>query len=69
MAYFNGGAGGYYWLGRYTPLVKTTRVLCEACGEIELPLKPAGTIGRHWDTGFKWAPWYGCACHRCGKST
>jgi hypothetical protein len=70
MAYFNGGGGGYYWLGRYVPLAKTTLVYCDACAETKIPLpgKP-GDIGRHWETDFKWAPRYGggTCCSGCGK--
>lgn len=69
MAYFNGGLHGWNSPTGYIPAAKCTRVLCDACAEIELPLKPKGEIGRHWDTDFKWAPRYGAACHRCGKDT
>lgn len=69
MAYFNGGTGGHYWLGTYIPYVKTTRVLCDTCAEIELPLKPKGEFLRHENTGYKWAPRYGTACSRCGTDT
>ncbi len=69
MAYFNGTIHGLNnpLTGRYEPGEKCTRVLCDDCAEIELPLKPKGTVGRHWDTGFKWAPWYGAKCHRCNR--
>jgi hypothetical protein len=39
MAYFN-GSGGYYWLGNYVPLVKTTRVYCDECAEDAIPFPP-----------------------------
>lgn len=68
MSYFNGGIHGWNGPKGYVPAQPCTRVLCDDCAEIELPLKPRGTIGRHWDTGFKWAPYYGAPCHRCGKS-
>jgi hypothetical protein len=67
MTYFNGGTGGYYWMGKYVPLEKTTRILCDDCAEKELPLKPKGAAGRHWGTGFKWAPRYGAKCSRCER--
>lgn len=69
MAYFNGGIHGWNSPGGYVPPKPTTRVLCDDCAEIELPLKPKGTLGRHWDTGYKWAPHYGAACHRCQQAT
>ena len=71
MAYFNGGTGGYYWLGKYVPYVKTTKVYCDDCAEKTIPLKPKGEIGRHWHTDFKWAPHYGgdTKCGVCHKPT
>lgn len=75
MTYFNGGRGGYYWLGEYVPLERTTRIYCDECAETEIPLPPRegceGSSGaRHHSTGFKWAPRYGggCKCSKCGKS-
>jgi hypothetical protein len=73
MTYFNGGDGGYYWLGQYVPLTTTTRIYCDVCADAAIPLPPHGpngdSIGRHWETGFKWAPYYGgnAICTRCGK--
>jgi hypothetical protein len=69
MAYFKGGDGGYYWLGEYKPFVPISHICCDACAETYVPLKPKGTIGRHWDSGYKWAPWYGgkATCAHCGK--
>lgn len=65
MAYFNGSSPH---AEHYVPV---TKVYCDTCAETELPLKPKGTIGRHWDTGFRWAPWYGGGrkCDKCGKET
>ena len=67
MAYFNGGIHGTWTKDGYVPAAPNTRTLCDECAEIELPLKPKGTMGRHWDTGFRWAPRYGAACHKCSK--
>ena len=74
MTYFNGGTGGGYWMGKYVPLVPVTRIYCDACAETEIPLpkKDPGGVpgGRHWDTGFKWAPVYGggAVCAKCGSA-
>lgn len=74
MAYFNGGSGGYYWLGKYIPLVRTTAIYCDPCAETAIPLPEFGRngdkVGRHWETGYKWAPHYGggAVCHDCGKA-
>ena len=70
MAYFEQRGAMHGWWrsdGGYVPAAPVGRILCDDCGESELPLKPKGTIGRHWDTGFKWAPHYGAPCHRCGN--
>jgi hypothetical protein len=67
MSYFNGTIHGWNGPNGYDRGKPCTRVLCDDCAEIELPLKPKGTIGRHWDTDFKWAPIFGANCHRCGK--
>ncbi|MEQ1694751.1 MAG: hypothetical protein ABL901_02825 [Hyphomicrobiaceae bacterium] len=72
MTYFNGGTGGYYWLGNYVPLEKTTKIYCDGCAEAAIPLPPIAKVGlspgsRHWGTGFKWAPRYGAKCSKCGK--
>lgn len=70
MAYFNGGTGGYHWLGRYVPLVRTTLVYCDTCGPKLIPgYRHEVEFGRHFDTGFKWAPRYGgnTKCNGCGK--
>lgn len=72
MAYFNGGTGGYYWLGQYVPLVRTTEVYCDPCAEQgAVPLDHSKPYGKHWETSFKWAPHYGGdrACNKCGKLT
>lgn len=68
MAYFDGGLHGWNSNAGYVPAKPNTRVLCDPCGEVELPLKPKGERGRHWDTGFKWAPIYGAPCNRCGEN-
>ena len=73
MTYFNGGTGGEYWMGNYIPFIPVTRIYCDDCAETEIPLPrkdPANPqIGRHWGTGFKWAPWYGGGnvCAKCGR--
>jgi hypothetical protein len=69
MPYFNGGIHGWNGPNGYVRPEPCTRILCAPCAEIELPLKPVGTIGRHWHTDFKWAPHYGANCRRCGKAT
>jgi hypothetical protein len=68
MAYFDGGIHGWNGPNGYVPAKPNTRILCDKCGETELPLKPEGQIGRHWETGFKWAPHYGAPCHACGTA-
>ena len=66
MAFFKGGDGGFHRLdGSYVPYEPVTHVLCDGCGAKELPLKLKGEIGRHWDTGYKWAPRFGGRCHSC----
>jgi hypothetical protein len=55
----------------FVPPAPITRILCEPCAEIELTPtvfggQPKGTRGRHWGTGWKWAPHYGGPCDRCG---
>lgn len=82
MTYFN-GSGGYYWLGKYVPLVKTDRVYCDDCAEAAIPLPAIGDRrlesefgfklregNRHHATDFKWAPFYGgdTKCMVCGKA-
>jgi hypothetical protein len=65
MAYFDGGIHGMNTVAGYIPAKPNTRILCDDCAEPVLPLKPKGTIGRHWGTGFRWAPRYGAPCGRC----
>ena len=73
MTYFNGDIGHQIRLsdGSIKPFVRMSRIYCDACGEIEIPL-PARTVEndgrRHWDTGFRWAGHYGGGktCMKCG---
>jgi len=77
MPYFN-GSGGDVWLGKRTPLIPMTRLYCDACAESAIPLPTPeehaliypgrSPGGRHWNTGFKWAPYYGgdACCTACG---
>jgi hypothetical protein len=72
--YFNGGIHGWNdsKLGYIAP-EKTTRIYCDECAETEIPLPKTGPygdrVGRHFDTGFRWAPHYGGStpCTKCGK--
>jgi hypothetical protein len=73
MTYFNGGTGGYYWTGDYVPFVPPSRIYCDACAEVEIPLPKLPVNGkyggRHWNTGFTWVHRYGggAVCKQCGK--
>lgn len=67
MAYFDGDMHGIWTASGYKAGKPHTCTLCDDCAEEELPLKPRGEIGRHWDTGFKWAPTYGAPCDKCGR--
>jgi hypothetical protein len=67
MAYFDGTLHGWNGPNGYERGKPHTKTFCDECAEIELPLKPKGEIGRHWDTDFKWAPIWGGACDKCGK--
>ena len=80
MAYFNGGLHGYNGPAGYTAPPPTTAVYCDACGPANIPrfgqTKPADRgpdshWADHWDTGFKWAPYYGRdrTCDACGEKT
>jgi hypothetical protein len=70
MTYFNGNPGNM-WLGEWHPGTPVTRIYCDECAETEIPLPPREEkpIGRHYDTGFKWAPYYGgsTVCLKCGR--
>lgn len=70
MAYFDGGLHGWNDGAGYHSPATTTRVLCDDCAETEIPLTGApGDLGRHWESGFRWASRYGgkTACSCCGK--
>ena len=75
MCYFNNDTGGRQSLdtGAWIPYVAPTLIYCDDCAETQIPLPEHGPngdrVGRHWDTGFKWAPYYGgttrcCACNK-----
>lgn len=75
MAYFDGGLHGYNGPNGYVAPLKTTRVYCDDCAESSIPLPATGPngdrVGRHWATGFKWAPYYGGEdghCVQCSKA-
>ncbi len=49
-----------------------THTYCDKCAETEIPLPKKEAWkdrpgGRHWDTGFKWAPRWGGPCDKCWK--
>lgn len=71
-AYFNGGLHGWNDARGYHPPERTTAVYCGGCAPAAIPLPDVGPDGRtgsrHWQTGFKWAPRYGAACHQCGEA-
>ena len=72
MAYFNGDLHGSWISGTYDPGKPHTKTYCDGCAETEIPLPAKETWqgspgGRHWDTGFKWAPRYGAPCDKCGE--
>ena len=64
MAYFNGSGA----LAR--PYVAPSAIYCDPCAESAIPLpapKGDATDGqRHHATEFKWAPYYGAPCSKCG---
>lgn len=72
MTYYNGGGGGS-WIGESIPIIPVTAIYCDPCAETAIPLPDKGpngdSVGRHWNTGFKWAPLYGgnSICSKCGK--
>jgi len=75
MAYFDGGIHGWNGPNGYVAPAPQTKLFCDPCAEEEVPLRPKTgvldqDIGRHWDTGFKWAPIYGggSVCQACGKA-
>lgn len=72
MSYFaqDGALHGSWPSGRYVPAAKVTRVLCDACAEFEVEWVPSGDARTHLVQArpWKWAPWYGSACHCCGKN-
>ena len=74
MAYFNGDMHGWNdpLTGQYDPGKAHTHTYCDKCAETEIPLPKKEAWkdrpgGRHWDTGFKWAPRWGGPCDKCGK--
>lgn len=71
MTYFNGGMHGWNdALGYHAP-EPITEIYGDACahrGAVPMNLaKPYGQ--QHWSSGFKWAPWDGGDCHKCGRPT
>jgi hypothetical protein len=70
MPYFNGGLHGWNDSAGYHPPAPCTARYCDGCAEDAIPLAGnSGDVGRHWKTGFKWAPYYGgdAPCDCCGK--
>lgn len=66
MAYFDGDLHFSNISSR--PFQPNTRVYCDDCAETAIPLAgQKGDVGRHWNTGFKWAPYYGAPCHICKR--
>lgn len=78
--YFNGSGGFRNWSnGEWVPYVAPDKFYCDECAETQIPLPTKEAFlaqypgrspgGRHQDTGFKWAPYFGgdtcCSC--CGK--
>lgn len=72
MAYFNGGLHGWNDAAGYHAPEPCTAVYCNGCAETAISLPETGPngdkVGRHWETGFKWAPHYGKPCDVCGKA-
>lgn len=74
MCYFNGRLHGSMNLetGAYVAPPPVTRVYCDGCAEAAIPLPETGphgdAFGRHFDTGFSWAPRYGGPCDECGRA-
>lgn len=72
MAYFDGTIHGWNDKDGYHHGKPHTKTFCDACAETAIPLPSKETWtgqpgGRHWGTGFKWAPVYGGKCDKCGK--
>ena len=76
--YFNGthpNAGFLDAQGKPRKHKPLTHMYCDVCAEARIPLPAAGPvainprIGRHWDTGFTWAPYFGgdATCSKCGR--
>lgn len=74
MTYFNGTLHGFNDARGYHPPEPLTAIYCDPCAETAIPLPETGPrgdrVGRHWGTGFKWAPRFGgeSKCKRCGTS-
>lgn len=73
MTYFNGNMSKHDFAGERMERVRVSRLYCDDCAETAIPLPATGPngdgVGRHWHTGFSWAPYYGGAakCMTCGK--
>jgi len=63
MTFFNGRPHGWDGPGGYVAATPTTRIYCDYCATVAIPLPAFGSDGRtgsrHWDTGFSWVPYYG----------
>lgn len=72
MPYFNTPLYSSF-MGKPAPQPATPRLYCDACAESAIPLPATGPDGRegsrHWETGFRWAPYYGGSkpCDSCGE--
>lgn len=72
MVYFNGGIHGRNTAQGYIAPEPTTAIYCDDCAREAIPLPQTTRMneGReHWDTGFRWAPYYGgeTKCHKCER--
>jgi hypothetical protein len=68
MAYFNGSLHGYNSPTGFIPPVKVTRIYCDDCAVVMIPLDSTAKRGQeHFETDFRWAPVFGEPCHKCGK--
>lgn len=71
MPYFNAPLHSSF-MGKPAPRPPVSLVYCDDCAEAAIPLPATGRDGRtgsrHWESGFRWAPYYGGGkpCDACG---